>query len=146
MSKKIFIKVKPKEVVEKLSSYDKAMENYVSTKKDRILEVTPIIINNETFYKDEKLDYWYFTEEMIETITKEDSLKEISDLLETRKLSIIDVIKYEIAKCEKIINDTYSDIFPLEYGNVGTTDDIYKIREDFYTKIEDLQRLLSSDE
>lgn len=144
MPEKILVRVKRN--LENLSSYDKAMEDYVSTKKDRILEVTPVVMHNETLYKDEKLDYWYFTEQMIEVITKEDTLKEISDLLETRKLSIVDVIKYEITKCEKIIDDTYSDIFPQEYGSVGTTDDIYKIREDFYTKIEDLQRLLSSND
>lgn len=50
---------------------------------------------------------------------------------------------YFIAEQErltKIIQDTYDDVFPEEYGRVGTTEDIYKIREDYSNKREELRK------
>lgn len=60
------MQIKIKNNLEELSSYDKAMEDFVSTKKDRIIEVFPVEIQGETYYKCKELEYWYFTEQMIE--------------------------------------------------------------------------------
>lgn len=73
------MKVRIKNNLEGLSSYDKQMEDFVKTKKNRVIEVFPIEIQGTTFYKCNELDYWYFTEFMIEEIVKEtNSEKEIN--------------------------------------------------------------------
>lgn len=53
------------------------------------------------------------------------------------------MIQLEINKINKAIDDTYSDIFPEEYGNVRTTEDIYKIREDLQNKKNKLENKLA---
>lgn len=63
MSKLILVKVK--ENLLHLSSYDKQMEDFVSTKPNRIIKVESWTKNGETFYKCPELDYWHFTEAMI---------------------------------------------------------------------------------
>lgn len=140
MSSKILVRVK--ENLEHLSSYDKEMEEFVSSKKDRIIEVSAVKHDDTTWYYEcDELPYWKFLDFMFDVITKEDSLKEISDLLVMQDISIDDVVEYEIKRLEKVVEDTYSDIFPKEYGRVGTTEDIYKIREDYWAKIDKLKKL-----
>lgn len=64
MSKIILVQVK--ENLEHLSSYDKQMEDFVLTKPNRIIKVESWKHKGETFYKCPELDYWHFTEPMIE--------------------------------------------------------------------------------
>lgn len=55
-------------------------------------------------------------------------------------------IQEKLESYDKVISDTYSDIFPKEYGNVGSTEDIYKIREDYWAKIKLLKDILAIQE
>lgn len=62
---KLMMFVKVKENLLHLSSYDKQMEDFVSTKPNRIIIVEPCVKDGRTLYKCPELDYWYFTEAMI---------------------------------------------------------------------------------
>lgn len=63
MSKYMLVQVK--ENLSHLSSYDKQMEDFVSKKPNRIIKVETVVIDGRTLYKCPELDYWYFTETMI---------------------------------------------------------------------------------
>ena len=47
----------------------------------------------------------------------------------------------ETAKLEKIIEDSYGDVFPKD-KNIGTTEDIYSLREECQDKIRELREKL----
>ena len=54
----------------------------------------------------------------------------------------ISYFQTESSRLYKAIEDTYSDIFPQEYGRVDSTEHIYQIREELEQKITDLKEKL----
>ena len=55
-------------------------------------------------------------------------------------------IQEKLDSYDIVIKNTYDDIFPKEYGNVRTTEDIYKIREDYWDKIKMLREIFAIQE
>jgi hypothetical protein len=55
------------------------------------------------------------------------------NIIEMKK-NVIENQKEKIKEIKKQQKETYDDVFPKEYGRVGTTEDIYKIRDDLDEK------------
>ena len=79
---------------------------------------------------------------MIEVIKIEEALKEIYDLMFTRKISIVDIIEYHILKCDKVIYESYHRNYPIEY-EIKKEEDVQNLRKEYYDKINKLENLLS---